>query len=65
MVDLVWEDIQNNGGDKYANKGEEDWCPRTRINMCKESEQIRLDKEKREKTQGGWEEKEEKKPPSI
>jgi len=53
------------GGDKWEGKGEEDWCPATRISMCKETEQHRLEKDKREKEQGGGAPKEEKVPPGI
>lgn len=41
------------GGDKWGDKGEEDWCPQTRIDMCRESEKHRIEKEQREKEQRG------------
>jgi len=52
-------------GGKYVDKTEEDWCPQTRIDMCKESEKHRLEKEQREKEQRGETEKVERTIPGI
>lgn len=42
-------EVMSKGGDKWVDKSEDDWCPQTRINMCKETEKHRTDKDKREK----------------
>lgn len=46
-------EIMAKGGDKWADKEEEDWCPKTRISMCQESEKHRIEKDQRDKEQRG------------
>lgn len=46
-------EIMAKGGDKWGDKGEEDWCPQTRIDMCRESEKHRIEKDQRDKEQRG------------
>jgi len=58
-------EVMSKGGDKWVDKSEDDWCPQTRINMCKETEKHRTDKDKREKEVQGTGPKEERQIPDI